>query len=224
MAHSELNVTLRKNAGKNFSRAIRRDGLIPTVYYGKDSNILLSIDPKELYDALSTETGENTLLRLHCKESNEVEGRFALIKEIQKAPISRKWVHADLVEIQSNKKITVTVATKIVGKAIGLTEGGILHEIFRSLKVVCLPENIPSAIELDVTNLKMGDILHLNDIKKPNGCEFESTDNISIISIATPAKEVSKFAGEGGESAADEEGEAKAVEVEGKKDAGADNK
>jgi large subunit ribosomal protein L25 len=191
MAQATFKVNLRNTAGKGSARKLRASGFVPSVFYGTGvGSVSLSFAPDSFNAILSSQTGVNTILKLECDEpKNPIHGAFALVKAVQRDPISRRFLHADLVEVALNKKVTVSVPIHVTGKAKGVALGGILHESVRQVEVVCLPGNIPANFTIDIAALEIGDVVHLNDIKLPDGVEFESKENISILGVTMPVKE-----------------------------------
>lgn len=180
-----LKVQFRKNVGKGSARKIRREGFIPAILYGKE-NVAVSINPTELKKALIAGGGINTLLHL------DIDGtkKTAIVKEIQKDPLRKQYLHVDFHELDLTKKMTVSVPLHFVGKAEGLKEGGILQPIIREVKVKCLPNNIPSHIEVDVSALKIGDSLRISDVKTTQDYDILYEQDDAIASVAIPKEEV----------------------------------
>jgi len=191
MAELSLKVKYREKTGKSFARKLRVLGTIPAILYGKGKeNTPLSIDPNQLKAALHAGGGINTLLGL------EIEGlkpaivkRTAIVKEIQKDPILHRYTHVDFFELDLAKAVTVEVPLHFVGKAEGIVEGGIVQPILREVKVKCLPHKIPKHIEVDVTPLKIGDTLHISDLKTGEGYEILYEHDDTVVTVAVPKEE-----------------------------------
>ena len=144
MAQNTLEVSIRKRPGKSGAKEVRKQGNIPAVLYGKGTEpVLLSVNPGVLKQALSTEAGENTLLEITYKDDSKEVKKLSLLRDIQYDFLTSKPIHFDFQALDINKKITVNVPVKIVGKARGIKEGGILEEILRDIPVECLPKHIP---------------------------------------------------------------------------------
>jgi len=118
-----------------------------------------------------------------------LEGKHALIKDYQVDPLTRKLLHVDLLEIDVTKKIEVTVPLNFVGKSIGVSEGGVLNFIERTIQVKCLPTAIPQHIDVDVSALAIGHSLHLDELKLPEGIEKTSQLNSTLVTCVPPTKE-----------------------------------
>src|SRR3990172_5313060 len=189
MERSELTVKLRDKTGKGVARKLRAEGLIPAIFYGhKSEPIALSLNPTELKKIIHSDSGRNTLITLKFEGKKEKE-RVALLKELQVTPLKRTYLHADLYEVLMDEKITARIPIHFVGKAIGVKEGGIEQHSRRELDVRCLPGNLPDFIEADVTNLAMGDSLHVKDLKLSEGVEVLDPAGDTIVTIIAPAAE-----------------------------------
>ncbi len=180
MATSELNVALRSKAGKGVSRSLRRQDMIPAVVYGKGLEpCSLSVSPKDLMAAIATEAGWNTLLTL--KGEGPFDGKVVILKDLQVAAIRRDPQHADFQVVDMDQKVHVMVPVHPAGKAEGEKIGGSLQVIRKELEVVCLPNAIPGSIDVDVTAMTIGDVLHVADLVLPAGVELPQDVNFTVI-------------------------------------------
>lgn len=180
MATSELNVALRSKAGKGISRSLRRQDMIPAVVYGKGLEpCSLSVSPKELKAAIATEAGWNTLITL--KGDGPFNGKVVILKDLQVAAIRRDMQHADFQVVNMSQKVHVMVPVHPVGKAAGEKIGGSLQVIRKELEVVCLPNAIPGSIDVDVTAMTIGDVLHVGDLVLPAGVELPHDVNFTVM-------------------------------------------
>ncbi len=195
MAQSDLNVSSRPVTGKGSARGLRRQGLAPAVVYGKGLQpCAIAVAPKELEKAISTEAGWNTLITL--RGDGEFAGRMVILKDMQVDPIRRQILHADFQAIDRQTKTHVMVPVHPIGKSAGEKAGGNLQVIRHELEVVCLPDAIPSAIEVDVTELGIGDVLHIGDLALPPGVEVSHDVNFTVITITGRKAEEETAAGE----------------------------
>jgi large subunit ribosomal protein L25 len=212
MAQSTLFVMKREGVGKGVARKIRKQGTIPAILYGREmETIPLTVSPHDLKKALSTEAGENTLLDLHIKEGGEEITKMVLLRDVQYDHLTSRPIHFDFQEILMKELITVKVPVEVVGKAPGILEGGILEEILREIEVECLPDAIPNVIEVDVSQLEIGDSIHIGDLTLPEGVAVLNDPDETIITILSPVMEEAKPAAVEAEAVAAEakEGEAK---------------
>jgi large subunit ribosomal protein L25 len=186
MERQELAVKVRNAIGKGVARKLRSEGQIPAVFYGhRTEPIHLSLDPAELKKVINS-GGRNALITLRFDREKE---RVAMLKDLQVSPIKREYIHADLYEVLMDEKITSRVPIHFVGKAAGVKEGGIEQHARRELDVRCLPASLPDHIEVDVTNLAVGDSLHVRDLKLPEGVEVLDQAGDTVVSIVAPAAE-----------------------------------
>ncbi len=182
MAKSVLNVETRVRMGKGGSRKVRRDGLVPAVVYGKGIEALnLRLDPKALQQAVATEAGWNTLITL--KGDGPFDGLVVILKDMQIDAIRRDTQHVDFLAIDLKKMLSVMVPVKPVGKAVGVTEGGTLQLVRHELEVLCLPTNIPTSIEIDVTQLGVGGVIHIDEVTFPEGVESQHDVNFTVLTV-----------------------------------------
>lgn len=189
MEQQELSVKLRERTGKGVARKLRSEGLIPGVFYGhKTEPVALSLNPVELKKILNSGSGRNTLITLKFEGKKENE-RVALLKDLQVSPLKREYIHADLYEVLMDEKITARIPIHFVGKAIGVKEGGIEQHLRRELDIRCLPGSLIDFVEVDVTNLAIGDSIHVRDVKLVEGIEVLDPAGDTLVSIVAPKEE-----------------------------------
>lgn len=189
MERQELMVKLRNATGKGVARKLRTEGLIPAVFYGhKSKPVPLSLVSTDLKKILNTESGYNTLISLKFEGTKEKE-RVVLLKDLQVSPLKRNYLHADLYEVLMDEIITARIPLHFVGKAIGVKEGGIEQHSRRELDIRCLPASLIDFIEVDVTNLAIGDSIHVKDVKLPEGIEVLDPAGDTIVSVIAPTVE-----------------------------------
>ena len=182
MAKSELNVETRVRTGKGGSRKVRRDGLVPAVVYGKGIEALnLRLDPKALQQAVATEAGWNTLITL--KGDGPFDGLVVILKDMQIDAIRRNPTHIDFLAIDLKKTLAVMVPVQPVGKSQGEIEGGTLQLVRHEIEVYCLPTNIPTSIEIDVTALNIGEVVHIDEVSLPEGVESQHDVNFTVLTV-----------------------------------------
>ena len=179
----ELNATMRTSAGNSPSRALRREGNIPAVLYGPGSDsVLLSISSLDLEHALKKTSVSQIIFSLAVQNA-QTGSRTAMIRELQIHPMSRKFLHVDFYEISKDRKITVNVPVVVKGKAKGIEEGGMLQIIEREIEVLCLPFEVPESIQIDISDLGIGDSIHVKDLKVAENVEIPADNNYTILTI-----------------------------------------
>jgi len=190
MAHVALSAQSRKETGKGAARTLRRQALIPAVFYGPEVDpVHLSLKYRDLEMLIKTGAGENVIIDLAIETGESTLSHRAMLKEIQLDPVKQTILHVDLYEISMDKKIEVEVPITLTGTAKGVSdEGGILQQVSRTLEISCLPDNIPDAFELDVTDLNIGDSLHVSDLKIPQDIEVLVEGELTIATVVPPTK------------------------------------
>ena len=183
----KIKVEKREIFGKNASRRLRREGMIPAILYGGgSSNVPLTLKKQDVFMILRSDTGENTVFQV----SFDSEIRDVMIKELQRDPVTDEILHADFVHIAMDKAIRVSVPLVSVGEAVGVkTEGGFVDFITRELEVECLPKNIPEHIEIDISGLHLRHSLKAEDITLPEGVKLITSSDTILVLIEAPLKE-----------------------------------
>ncbi|MBW2451041.1 MAG: 50S ribosomal protein L25 [Deltaproteobacteria bacterium] len=199
MAKSVLNVEPRLRSGKGGSRKVRAEGLVPAIVYGKGIDTLnLRIEPKALQKAISTDAGWNALITL--KGNGPFDGKVVILKDMQIDPIRRNVLHVDFHAIDLKKKISVMVPVHVAGKSEGEKMGGSLQIVRHELEILCLPTDIPPSIEIDVSSLQIGDVVHIEDIVLPESTEAPHDVNFTVLTVVGLKAEVEEEPEEGVEA------------------------
>ena len=211
MEHFELNATVRKTTGNSPARELRRGGHIPAVLYGPQTEpVLLSVNIKELEQVFKKGSIGSIILNLIIQNGKKVT-KPAMIKEFQSHPVSGDFLHIDFYEIDMQRKINVMIPVITKGISKGVELGGLLQIIRREIEVLCMPGDIPEAFELDITDMDVGDSVHVEEIPLGDNVEISSDVNFTVLTIVSPKveeveEEEEEEALEGEEAAA--EGEA----------------
>ncbi len=192
MERPVLSAEIREGVGKERARKLRAKGLIPAIFYSpRSQSIPLVIDSKEFVKTLQTEAGENVLIDLNIRKGDQAERRVVMVKEIQIDPLQRTTLHTDFYEVVMDEMVTVEVPIHLVGKPEGIKVGGILEQIRREIQIQCLPGNIPKRIDVDVSSLKIGDSIHVQDIQVEEAKILFDT-NFTIATVVPPVVEEKK--------------------------------
>ncbi len=182
MAQAELNIEIRGNSGKGVARKLRAAGKVPAVVYGKGmESTSIIVEPKALEQAIATDAGWNTLLTL--KGAAELEGKVVVLKGLDIHPLRRTMVCADFHAIDLQKKRSFLVPVNVVGTSEGEKTGGSLQLIRKELEVICLPTMVPQSIDIDVTNLEIGDTVHIEEVVAPEHAEIPFDVNFTVITV-----------------------------------------
>ena len=192
MSENALAVEVREGRGKGIARRLRVAKRIPAILYGRGKpSIAVSLDPLVLEKLLRAgSAGLNTLIDLAVAGRPDLAGRVVIVKELQREPIRGALLHADLYEVDLTQTIEVSIPIHVVGIPIGVSlNGGILAAALRELEIECLPRAIPGAIEVDVSNLDVGESIHVRDLVVPEGVTVLSDADLSVVSVVLPAAE-----------------------------------
>ena len=197
-----LNAFPRTLARRGGSKKLRTSGRIPAVIYGREKQPQsLEVDNKAMEDLVHRSVSENVLVDLSVKDDARPK-RLALVQEIQHHALSGKMMHIDFHEVSENEKVTIMVPVETSGEAVGVkADGGVLEHVLFKVKVRSLPKDLPEVLVLDVSHLKIGEAIHIGDIKPPEGVEILGDKHISVIAVAAPlteAQEAAIAAAEGG--------------------------
>jgi large subunit ribosomal protein L25 len=214
-----LRAEIREGTGKELAKKLRVKGLIPAIFYGPRSKAIpLVIDAKEFAKALQTEAGENVLIELNILKGSKADRKVVMVKDVQVDPLQRTALHADLYEVAMDEMVTVEIPIHLTGKPEGTKMGGILEQIRRMIQIQSLPGDIPKGIDVDVSSLKIGDSIHIQDIKVEK-VKILADTNFTIATVVPPVVEEEKVveevvaeAAEGAEVKEKEEGEEKEEE------------
>ncbi len=186
-------VEQRLGRKKGVARKIRAQGRIPAILYGpdRDKNVMLTVNPKDIVEAIKKH-GESVLLRLEPQGrfDNGFSGALAIIKELQRDPITYRIIHADFLEISEERAVEVNVALRFVGKPEGLRSGGVLHYVKEEITINVLPRQIPDFIEVDISHLNIGDDIKAKDIALPEGATLAEDPEDVLIQVLAPRVEV----------------------------------
>ena len=192
----ELQVNMREAGGKGAARRVRAQGGVPAVVYGTGSeSVSLQVDARSLNAVLRQ--GTNQIIDL--KGPDGFKDRLVLLKELQQHPVTRQLIHADFYAVDATKKIEVAVPIELEGKCVGVEMGGVMDLVIRELPVRCLPLNIPSSFTVDVTELNIGDSLHISDVELPADVELVADPSLTLVQVAAPRVEEEPTEEEGAE-------------------------
>jgi large subunit ribosomal protein L25 len=174
-----LSGKIREKTGKVATKEVRRNGEIPAVLYGLKDNLSFSVCADNLKDIL-TAKGQNALIDLNLEGNKK---RKVIIKEFQSHPLKERWVHVDFLEVDVVKPVKVNVDVHLIGKSAGEKMGGLVHQVLKSIHVECLPTDIPQSVDLDVTAVELGQVLHVSDLSIPDKVKILHEPNEAIVSV-----------------------------------------
>lgn len=188
MEQISISANVRNTKGKGFNRRLRQSGKVPAILYGhKRSAVSLEVDPKEIFRILHSQSGENTIFVLSVPGQDKVN---CLIKEFQLEPVSHRLLHADFYEVAMDQTLEVDVPLEIVGEAYGVkTEGGLIDIVHREIHIECLPADIPEHIVVDVTEMKIGDLVRIKDLKVSDKIKILDDPETVVVAVEHPREE-----------------------------------
>lgn len=184
-----LTAAPRAGSGKGESRSLRREGRVPAIAYGTDLDPTpVSVDSLDLFHALRTDAGLNAIINLDVGG----ETHLAMAREIQRHPVRRDVQHVDFVTVDRRVKVQVEVPIHLEGaeEAPGVEEGGVVEQSLYALQVEVLPLDVPSHIELDVSDMNVGDVKRVEDLPVAEGVEILDDPETTLVSVVVPQLEV----------------------------------
>lgn len=185
-------VEKRQEVGKSKVRDLRQKGYIPAIIYGQGKETLpIKVSHKQFMQLVHQHHNiENMIINLRIKDEGKQKSKSCLIKEIQYDPVDGDIIHIDFNQVSLTKEIKVNIPVKTKGEPIGVKqEGGSLEHILWEIEVECLPTSIPEYIEVDVSQLKIGDAIHIKDISFPKGVKVLNDPEAIVVSVSSPMKE-----------------------------------
>ncbi|MDL1959470.1 MAG: 50S ribosomal protein L25 [Deltaproteobacteria bacterium] len=210
MKHVAIETQVRTKAGKGVARKLRRAGQTPGVLYGpKAETISLSVNTHEFNMLLNSAGGEPLLFTLNLGGNGDSSSHTALIKDLQLHPVDDKIRHIDFYEVLMDEEVQVEVPITAVGKAKGVeADIGVLEIIQRAVKISCLPLAIPRDIQINVSDLGLGEAVHVADIKPPEGIRLMDDPETTLMTIVASRAEEEEEKEEEAEIEVEEEEEA----------------
>jgi large subunit ribosomal protein L25 len=183
-----LDAVERNQRGKNEARRLRATGRIPAVVYGvREGGKAIAVDPKMLARILRTEQGANTLIALNLPGGGDAR---VLVKEYQLDPVTHELLHADFYRVAMDKLIRVQVTVVPHGEPKGVKQqGGVLDIVHRQIEIECLPADIPNHIEVDVTEMMVGQSIRVKDIATSAKWKALSDSEMMIMHVIIPKVE-----------------------------------
>jgi large subunit ribosomal protein L25 len=192
---ASISARTREGTGKGAARTSRRAGRIPCVLYGHgEESVSLSVDANELQRLVHSISVENTIVDLDVEGGEPYK---VLIRELQRHPFRDEFIHIDFFHVAMDEKIQVEIPVVLTGTSTGVkNKGGVLDHQLRELEVFCLPGNIPEKVELDVSDLDIGDSIHVSDIQLPDVEILTDLDRSVVAVLAPTVIEVEEAAAE----------------------------
>jgi large subunit ribosomal protein L25 len=175
--------------GKGGSRQLRKTGQIPAIAYGKGFDATsIAVSPKEILSILKTEKGQNNVIQMKLDGAKPTD-ILVMIKDYSYHPVSRELEHVDFVQVKLDQEVMVDLPLLFTGKPVGLAEGGIIRQVYRTIPIRCLPNLIPVKVEIDIAHLALGEHIATKDLKLPAGVTVRLPEAQTLIAIVTPDKD-----------------------------------
>jgi large subunit ribosomal protein L25 len=186
---TKLTVTKREHLGSRETRRLRKQGIVPGVLYGRSEPIAIAVEARELRRALTGKAGLHSILDVEIDGTGS--SHASILKEYQLDKVRGGVTHVDLQEVRLDRPIHASVAVQLIGgeDAPGVREGGVLSQPLRELNVEALPLEVPEHLELDVSQMAMGDTLRLADIKVPDGVTLLDDLETVAATVTAPSRE-----------------------------------
>lgn len=180
MARADIELEVKgREVGKSVTRKLRKQEVAPGILYsGKQETLPLCID-YSLIDKYRGQFSDNPIFKFKSKDKT-LDGKQAIVQDVVFHPINRKPLHIDFYAITAGEKITVEVTIELLGTPQGVKDGGNLSIPHHTIEVECLPKDIPDSIQHDVSEMQIGDSLHLSQLKIPEGLEVTTSEDITI--------------------------------------------
>lgn len=184
-----LNVSPRASTGRSASRRLRKVNQVPAILYGKHTKPeTLSVDGPEFTRLVKSIAGKAALIEL--KGSSGPTGALSFLQEVQRDPITDRFLHVDLQEVKSDEKMEIRVRISLVGESYGVkNQSGVLETPSLQVRIRCLPKDLPPQIEVDVTSLKVGETIHVGELKPIPGVDYLDDKNQPVVSCVEPVAE-----------------------------------
>lgn len=184
MANRLLDIQMRENTGKGAARKERQRGFIPAVLYGIKGNKILTVKAKD-FEKMFEEIGEHSIINLNIDNKDKAE---VIVKDFQLDPVTKHVIHIDFLEFEKGKALKTEVPIRVTGDSAGVTKGGILETFLRDLEIECLPKDIPDSVEIDVTDMEIGDSIHARDISVDDKIKVLTNPEQVVVTIGMPTK------------------------------------
>jgi len=208
VAELSLEAEIRDDRGKNAARKLRAGGKVPGTLYGRGIDpVAVAVDARTLLHTLSTDAGSNVLIDLHIGG----QAHLTLAREVARNPVRGDILHVDFLKIAHNVAIHVEVPIHLEGEAPGVKEGGVLEHHLWQLSVECLPGNVPERLNLDISEMRVGDALRVSHVVVPEGVTILTDPEEILVTCVVPQLRTEPEL----EEAATEVAEGEAVPAEG---------
>jgi len=203
MEELRIKAEMRRDRGKGPARRARRQGAIPGILYGRDVEpVALSISARD-WRLLEAHGRSNAVIRMELNDNSKIQERPVMIKNVQKAPVDHAVLHIDFLQVSMERAVQVEVPVHLVGNPVGVVNGGVVEQHLRSVMIESLPGQIPERIDVDISNLDIGDSIHINEISLP-GVKLLDHPDVAVVGVTPPELEEPAVAAAPAEAAKEE--------------------
>lgn len=187
----KVSAQTRTGIGRSAVNKLKQQGLVPAVVYGgHDKPVTLQVNARDIGNLLSHATSEHILVDLHIADGSQTTNRLALIQEVQHDPIRGSVLHVDFHAVRADEKIHAQIPVEAFGEPSGVKNfGGILEIALHSIEIECLPKDLPEIIRIDVSELNVGQAIHVKDIALPEGVHARHDGELTVVRVAAPKVE-----------------------------------
>lgn len=177
-----LSARIRTETGKGAARRLRQNKQVPAIFYGPDIDpVMLTIEYAHLSGLEKAGKGENAILDLNIQTDQGETTKKVMLKELTLDPLENTFVHADFYEISSDRELTLAIPVHLLNTPIGVTEeGGVLQQIRREVTIVCFPDKLVEFLEVDISDLDVGDTVRIGDLALPEGIKTTDEAHLTV--------------------------------------------
>ena len=182
MSEVTLSVSIREGAGRGVARRLRAQGQIPAVIYGGDKSQSLSVGERDFLAFMRKAAGSVSIIKLN--DAANKSSWTALMQATQRNPRTDRFEHIDFLEVSADREITASIPVTLSGESIGVKmENGIVDQMLYEVEVACLPKDLPEGIELDLTEMHVGDAVHIKNLPEFAGVRYSGDEDTVIVSV-----------------------------------------
>jgi large subunit ribosomal protein L25 len=188
----KLKAQVRAGAGRPAAKKLRRQEIVPASICSKGENSqLVQVDKKEITKLLAHATSEHVLVDLEIADGGKTTNRLALIQEVQHHAVRRDVIHVDFHAVRADEKLHAAIPIEPIGEPNGVRNfGGVMEVAIHEIDVECLPKDLPDIIRVDVSELNIGQSIHVRDLQLPEGVVAKSSSDLTVIAVSAPRVEV----------------------------------
>jgi large subunit ribosomal protein L25 len=188
MEEIRIRAETRSGRGKGPARRMRREGAIPAILYGRDVEPLaLSISSKD-WRLLEAHMRSNAVIKMEVSDNKKVQERPVMIKNVARRPVDHSVLHVDFLQVSMERVVQVEVPIRLIGTPVGVVKGGVVDQHLRTVMIESLPGQIPERIDIDVSNLDIGDSIHIREISLP-GVKLLDPPDVAVVGVTPPEAE-----------------------------------